>query len=214
MRSRSNAARASSSRYGGRISSEWYFPKLIELWLEDRECLRRRDRLHRGDRLDHLVADRPAAAPELHGRLQGDVVCRPRGCPRPATSRRPTPVSPIPAPSSAPSSCPLEPGPGRSPPSGPRALGLPDDVAVAVGNVDSFVSVPGAGVAEPRHVRDRDRHLDLRHGAGRRRRCGCPGITGRRSGRDPARALRLRGRTGRGRRHARVVRQNRWAADA
>ena len=24
-------------RYGGRISSEWYFPKLIELWLEDRE---------------------------------------------------------------------------------------------------------------------------------------------------------------------------------
>ena len=25
------------ARYGGRISSEWYFPKLIELWLEDRE---------------------------------------------------------------------------------------------------------------------------------------------------------------------------------
>src|SRR5436305_13719642 len=24
-------------RYGGRISSEWYFPKLIELWLEDRD---------------------------------------------------------------------------------------------------------------------------------------------------------------------------------
>ena len=24
-------------RYGGRISSEWYFPKLIEVWLEDRE---------------------------------------------------------------------------------------------------------------------------------------------------------------------------------
>jgi len=24
-------------RYGGRISSEWYFPKLIELWLADRE---------------------------------------------------------------------------------------------------------------------------------------------------------------------------------
>ena len=24
------------TRYGGRISSEWYFPKLIELWLEDR----------------------------------------------------------------------------------------------------------------------------------------------------------------------------------
>ena len=26
-----------SKRYGGRISSEWYFPKLIEVWLEDRE---------------------------------------------------------------------------------------------------------------------------------------------------------------------------------
>ena len=25
------------SRYGGRISSEWYFPKLIELWQDDRE---------------------------------------------------------------------------------------------------------------------------------------------------------------------------------
>ena len=24
-------------RYGGRISSEWYFPKLIQVWLEDRE---------------------------------------------------------------------------------------------------------------------------------------------------------------------------------
>ena len=24
-------------RYGGRISSEWYFPKLIEIWVEDRE---------------------------------------------------------------------------------------------------------------------------------------------------------------------------------
>ena len=24
------------ARYGGRISSEWYFPKLIEIWLEDR----------------------------------------------------------------------------------------------------------------------------------------------------------------------------------
>ena len=35
--SRSSAARTSSSRYGGRISSEWYFPKLIEVWLEDRD---------------------------------------------------------------------------------------------------------------------------------------------------------------------------------
>ncbi len=25
------------ARYGGKLSSEWYFPKLIELWLEDRE---------------------------------------------------------------------------------------------------------------------------------------------------------------------------------
>ena len=36
---RSRSARGESflERYGGRISSEWYFPKLIELWLEDRE---------------------------------------------------------------------------------------------------------------------------------------------------------------------------------
>ena len=33
----SNAKRPFLARYGGRISSEWYFPKLIEIWLEDRE---------------------------------------------------------------------------------------------------------------------------------------------------------------------------------
>ncbi len=36
--------------------------------------LRRLRRVHRGDRLDRLVPDRGRAAPELHGRLQGDVV--------------------------------------------------------------------------------------------------------------------------------------------
>ena len=56
-------------------------------------------------------------------------------------------------------------------------LGLPDTVAVAVGNVDSFVSVPGAGVERAADVRDGDRHLDLRHGR-RPVEVRLPGITG------------------------------------
>ena len=39
-------------RYGGRISSEWYFPKLIEVWLEDREIYDECAGFHRGHRLD------------------------------------------------------------------------------------------------------------------------------------------------------------------
>ena len=45
-------------RYGGRISSEWYFPKLIEVWAEDRRGLRLLRRVHRGDGLDHLAPHR------------------------------------------------------------------------------------------------------------------------------------------------------------
>ena len=62
------------NRYGGRISSEWYFPKLIEVWLEDREVYDAAARLHRGHRLDRLVVVRGGAAPELHRRLQGALV--------------------------------------------------------------------------------------------------------------------------------------------
>ncbi len=61
-------------RYGGRISSEWYFPKLIEVWLEDREVYDAAGAVHRGHRLDRMVAHGRRAAPDRDRRIQGDVV--------------------------------------------------------------------------------------------------------------------------------------------
>ena len=136
-------------RYGGRISSEWYFPKLIEVWLEDREIYDECDRLHRGDRLDRLVADRGRVPADRDRRLQGDVVARggaaadrvlrgrlsrlrharreARRHVRAARARRRA----------------------RSGPRSRRRLGLPESVAVAVGNVDAWVSVPGSASTSP-----------------------------------------------------------------
>jgi L-ribulokinase len=135
-------------RYGGRISSEWYFPKLIEVWLQDRE-----------------VYDGCAAFIEatdwIVWYLTG-VECR-----QSATAGYKAMWSP------AEGLPPLEyfeaAYPGFGSPGeklgdtfvalGTRAgtlrpevaarVGLPESVAVAVGNVDAWVSVPGAGVQEP-----------------------------------------------------------------
>ena len=148
--------------------------------------LRRVRRLHRGDRLDRLVSDRRRVPAELHRRLQGDVVAG-RGTAagrvlrgrlsRASTARRE-------ARDRFARSAPRR---ARCGPRWRRRLGLPESVAVAVGNVDSFVSVPGAGVRGPGHVRHRHRHLDLRHG---RRPRGDPAARDHRrgQGRDPARA--------------------------
>ena len=134
------------ARYGGRISSEWYFPKLIELWLEDREVYDAA-RLHRGDRLDRLVADRARAPPELHRGLQGDVVAGRGAAVDARTSRPPTPGSTRPGEKLGHEvRAARAPAPGTLRAGGRQAVGLPESVAVAVGNVDSFVSVPGAGV--------------------------------------------------------------------
>ena len=85
-------------------------------------------------------------------------------------------------------------------------VGLPESVAVAVGNVDAWVSVPGVGVSGIRDVRRRDRDLDLRHDRPPRG-DPAPRHHGRRQGRHPSRPVRIRGRAGSGRRHARLVRR-------
>ena len=173
------------SRYGGRISSEWYFPKLIELWLEDREVYDAADALHRGDRLDRVVDDRHECA-----RARPPAIRRcgrpPRGCRRSSTSRPPTRGSPIPPRSSGPRSCRSGPGPGLCARRWRERLGLPESVAVAVGNVDALVSVPGAGVRGARRFVIVDRNVDLRHGRPPR---GDPAARDHRGrqGRDPAR---------------------------
>jgi L-ribulokinase len=133
------------TRYGGRISSEWYFPKLIEIWLEDREIY-------------HQAAAFLEATDWLVWHLTGHE-CR-QTCTA-AYKAMWSPDDGLPSPAYFEAAYPGFGDPGaklgtRFAPLGTRAgtltsdvaqrLGLPADTAVAVGNVDSFVSVPGAGV--------------------------------------------------------------------
>jgi L-ribulokinase len=135
-------------RYGGRISSEWYFPKLIEVWSEDRE-----------------VYDACAAFIEatdwIVWHLTG-IECRQSatagykamwspedGLPPTEYFEAAYPGFSAPAEKLGTEFVPLGTRAGTL--TGERAerLGLNENVAVAVGNVDAWVSVPGAGVTSP-----------------------------------------------------------------
>ena len=135
-------------RYGGRISSEWYFPKLIEVWLEDREIY---------DECDGFIE----ATDWIVWWLTG-VECR-----QTATAGFKAMWSPaegLPPTEYFEAAYPGFDNPGEKlgdtfVPLGTRAgtlreqvaqrTGLNESVAVAVGNVDAWVSVPGVGVEEP-----------------------------------------------------------------
>jgi L-ribulokinase len=137
-------------RYGGRISSEWYFPKLIELWLEDRECY-------------DAAAGFIEATDWIVWQLTGHE-CR-QSCTA-AYKAMWSPTEGLPAVEYFEAAYPGFDDPaaklgtrfatlgtraGTLTAERARGLGLAgrDDLAVAVGNVDSFVSVPGAGVQSP-----------------------------------------------------------------
>jgi L-ribulokinase len=135
-------------RYGGRISSEWYFPKLIEVWLEDREIY---------DECDGFIE----ATDWIVWWLTG-VECR-----QMATAGFKAMWSPddgLPPTEYFEAAYPGFDRPGEKlgdtfVPLGTKAgtlrnevadkIGLPESVAVAVGNVDAWVSVPGVGVDGP-----------------------------------------------------------------
>jgi L-ribulokinase len=136
------------TRYGGRISSEWYFPKLIELWLEDREIY-------------DEAAEFIEATDWIVWYLTGNQ-CRQActagykafwseadGLPSREYFEAAYPGFPDPAEKLGRSFSELGTSAGRLRGEVAQRLGLPDSVQVAVGNVDSFVSVPGAGVQEP-----------------------------------------------------------------
>jgi L-ribulokinase len=135
-------------RYGGRISSEWYFPKLIELWLEDRDVY---DACHGFiEATDWIVwfltgnECRQSCTAGYKAMWSHDEGLPPAdyfeaaypGFGRPA-AKLGTEFAPLGTPA------------GALRPELAARLGLPESVAVAVGNVDSFVSVPGAGVQSP-----------------------------------------------------------------
>jgi L-ribulokinase len=137
------------ARYGGRISSEWYFPKLIEVWDEDREVY---------DACDVFLEATDWIVWWLTGRLvRQSTTAGYKAMWSPAEGLPPAvyfaaayPGFDRPAEKLGTHFEPLGTRAGTLRPALAAELGLPDTVAVAVGNVDSFVSVPGAGVEQPR----------------------------------------------------------------
>ena len=136
------------ARYGGRLSSEWYFPKLIEIWQKDRPVY---------DAMSAFVEATDWIVWQMTGRLaRASCSAGYKACWSARDGLAPTeffeaayPGFPDPADKlgtsfAAPGAC-----AGTLQAEVAARLGLSPSVAVAVGNVDSFVSVPGAGVQSP-----------------------------------------------------------------
>jgi L-ribulokinase len=134
-------------RYGGRISSEWYFPKLIELWLEDRAVY---------DAADRFVEACDWIVWYLTGRLRRAecsagykaLWSRNDGLPSVAFFTEAYPGFESPSEKLGTEFAALGEKAGTLRPELAHRIGLRPDVAVAVGNVDSFVSAAGAGIRE------------------------------------------------------------------
>jgi L-ribulokinase len=134
-------------RYGGRISSEWYFPKLIELWLEDREIYDEAARFI--EATDWIVwyltgVERRQSATAGYKAMWSQA----EGLPPSEYFEAAYPGFDNPGEKLGDSFVPLGTRAGTLRPEVARRVGLPESVAVAVGNVDAWVSVPGAGVDE------------------------------------------------------------------
>ncbi|MDA8297259.1 MAG: ribulokinase [Actinomycetota bacterium] len=136
------------ARYGGRISSEWYFPKLIQVFLEDREVY---------DATDAFVEATDWVVWQLTGSLSRSACAAgykalwsaTDGLPSAQYFAQAVPGFDDPAAKLGRSFMQLGERAGSLQPALAERLGLPAGIAVAVGNVDSFVSVPGCGVGEP-----------------------------------------------------------------
>jgi L-ribulokinase len=135
-------------RYGGRISSEWYFPKLIEVWLEDREVY---------DACDAFIEATDWIVWHMTGRECRESCAagykafwsETDGLPAPDYFAAAYPGFDRPEEKLGTAFVPLGTRAGTLRPELAGRYGLGDDVAIAVGNVDSFVSFPGCGVSSP-----------------------------------------------------------------
>ncbi|MGD0943434.1 MAG: ribulokinase [Acidimicrobiales bacterium] len=136
------------ARYGGRLSSEWYFPKLIEIWQKDRAVY---------DAMSAFVEATDWIVWQLTGSLvrascsTGYKACwsATEGLPSRAFFEAAYPGFPDPSEKLGTTFSPPGHCAGTLGAEVAARLGLSTSVAVAVGNVDSFVSVPGAGVQDP-----------------------------------------------------------------
>jgi L-ribulokinase len=136
------------ARYGGRLSSEWYFPKLIEIWLKDRPVY---------DAMGAFVEATDWIVWQLTGTLvrascsAGYKACwsASDGLASHEYFEAAYPGFPDPSEKLGTTFAPPGQCAGTLAEEMATRLGLSTSVAVAVGNVDSFVSVPGAGVQRP-----------------------------------------------------------------
>jgi L-ribulokinase len=136
------------SRYGGRISSEWYFPKLIQLWLEDREIY---DEAHAFiEATDWIIWWLTGKEIRQSCTAGYKAMWSPEeGLPSREYFEAAYPGFDTPGEKLGRTFVPLGTRAGTLTAEAAAAIGLPESVVVAVGNVDSFVSVPGAGVENP-----------------------------------------------------------------
>ena len=137
------------ARYGGKISSEWYFPKLIQIWLEDREVYDTSARFI--EALDWIVwymtgNERRAACSAGYKALWSPD----EGLPPTDYFTAAYPGFDDPAAKLGTAFYSLGTSAGTLREDVARKVGLNPSVAVAVGNVDSFVSTPGCGVTDER----------------------------------------------------------------
>ena len=136
------------NRYGGRISSEWYFPKLIELWQEDRDVYDAAWAFV--EATDWIVWWMTGGLTRQTCTAAYKAMWSPDdGLPSVEYFEAAYPGFSRPADKLGTVFVPLSTRAGTIRPDLAGRLGLSPSVAVAVGNVDSFVSLPGAGVQRP-----------------------------------------------------------------
>jgi L-ribulokinase len=135
-------------RYGGRISSEWYFPKLIELWLEDRELYEAAHGFI--EATDWMIWHLTGLERRQQCTAGYKALWSPdNGLPSADYFEAAYPGFRRPDEKLGNSFLPLGTRAGTVRPELAARLGVAPTTSVAVGNVDSFVSVPGAGVCSP-----------------------------------------------------------------
>jgi L-ribulokinase len=135
-------------RYGGRLSSEWYFPKLIETFVRDRALF---------DAMDAFVEATDWITWQLTGSLRrasctaGYKACWSARDGLPSAAYFDAAFPSFPEPSSKLGTSFFASGSkaGQLRSDLAERLGIAPSCAVAVGNVDSFVSLPGVGVHRP-----------------------------------------------------------------
>jgi L-ribulokinase len=135
-------------RYGGRISSEWYFPKLIELWLEDREVYEAAHGFI--EAADWMIWHLTGLERRQQCTAGYKALWSPdTGLPSTDYFEAAYPGFQRPDEKLGNSFLALGTRAGTVRPELAARLGVAPSTPVAVGNVDSFVSVPGAGVRSP-----------------------------------------------------------------